>query len=151
MTLKKFFRVGFLVFLGAGLLLMISEEIYRKLHKKEGGYADVWLWTERGILSVTLSGKERSEIKELLKSLKSFKNTVWFGVPDIEDCPLEVWDSEEVNFYKLCRGKDGKWYVALPGSSRGRSITNYYKVDEERALSVIEKVKKFFPEKSSSP
>ena len=130
---------------------MTLDEIYRRIYKKEEGYVDLKLWTERGIFSVTLKGEERKRAKDLLKSLKSFKGVVWFGAPDIENCPVELWDSEEKEFYSLCRGRDGKWYLSLPGSYQGRSTTNYYRVDEEKALGVLKEVEKFFPGKSPGP
>ena len=138
----KVVKVLFVLFLIVGLILMVLDEIYRRMNKEELVYMDIALTFEGKEIRETVREERQVErFRDLFRSLAKAGSVVWFGVPDVTECPLRVWDNWEKDFYKLCEGRDGKWYVELPGSSGGRSTDNYYEVGEEEVKSTMEKVK----------
>jgi len=140
--IKKFFQKCFLFYLAVGGVIWIAGEVDRYMRKDELSYLKITIWGEKNfdMFFVEDKGKIR-EIKEMFNSFRSLGKVVWFGVPDTEKCPVEVWDNYEEQFYELCRAKDGKWYVALPGSWKGRSTTNYYEVSEKEAQKLIDRIR----------
>ena len=133
-------RSTFFLLLGLGALLMTADKAWRWKNREKFDYLDVKIWTAGDHISRSVRGKEKEEVKKLIEELAKDSKTVWLGAPQLSDCPLELWDAWEEEFYSVCRGKDGKWYVQLPGSSRGRSTERYFAVEGERVKDVIDKV-----------
>ena len=140
--MKEKIKKCFLFYLAVGGVIWIASEIDRYMRKDELSYLKITVWRERSLDMFFVEDTEKiREVKEMFNSFRSLKRAVHFGVPaDIKDCPVEVWDNYEGQFYKLCNGENGRWYIALPGSWKGRSTTNYYEVSKEEARKVIKKI-----------
>ena len=132
----------FLGFLGLGLIFMALEEVAKRKNRDRIDYADLEVWEGKKLLSRTLRGKEKEKAKRLIRELAGSGKAVWFGSPKLSECVVWLWDNWEETFYRVCRGKNGKWYVQLPGSWRGRSTERYFEVEERKALEVAEKLRR---------
>ena len=119
---------------------MALDEAWKRKNREKFDYADINIWTDRKYIFETLKGRKKERAKRLIEELARNGKVVWLVAPPLSDCPLKLWDAWEERFYSVCRGKDGKWYVQLPGSSKGRSTERYFEVEEERVKDVIGKV-----------
>lgn len=136
----------FLSFLAIGLVLMVLDELWKMRNKKNLDYVDVRVRTDGNYISGSIRGRDKEKVKELIEKLAENGKVVWFGAPQLSDCPLELWDAWEERFYRVCRGKDDKWYVQLPGSYQGRSAERYFETEEGKAGTVITKIKQLLSE-----
>ena len=140
----KIVRSAFFLFFGFGLLLMIADEVWKRKNREKLDYLDVKIWTERDYISGSVRGKEKEKVKELIENLAGNGRVVWFGAHQLSDCPLEIWDNWEERFYRVCKGKNGKWYVQLPGSYQGRSAERYFEVKGEETMKSIKRLEEMF-------
>lgn len=141
--MRKAFRGFFFLFIGVGLVLWIGDEIYRGINRDKLDYLDITLWEAGNYTKKTLVGEDKKWVKKVLKDLAKEGKVVWFGAPDIADCPFSAWDNWEREFYEICKDRENKWYVVVPGSSKGTSTSNYYQVDKGSALRTIDILKGF--------
>jgi len=134
------FRNLYLGFIGVGAILFVADWTYRKLTgKEEEKYVRISIYYP-SYESELVKGEER--IQSIFKEFERFrglKRTVWGFPPDCKTY-VSLWHGDEE--YELCRGQDGRWYVGLPGSWKGRSTTNYYKLSKEEADLLIERIRK---------
>ena len=130
----------FLGFLALGVVFIMADEVWRWKNREKFDYVDVKIWIDGRYISETLKSKEKERIKKLVEDLAESGKAVWFGAPRLYNCILELWDAWKEEFYFVCRGKDGKWYVQLPGSSRGRSTERYFEIKEEEAKEIIRRI-----------
>ncbi len=139
---RRAIRVSFLIFLGVGLVLMLADELYKRMNREDFMYLDLTILTEDGELHYTLRDKGRIErVREFMYSMADGGRVVWFGAPELGECVLEMWDNWEESFYRLCRGRDSRWYFQFPGSSGGRKTENYYEVEEVEVKRLIERLR----------
>ena len=133
-------RFFFFAFLAVGLALMAADELYKRLNKDKFLRMDITI-SLKGYTTKSVKDEEKiNRIRELFRSFATPSKVVWFGAPDTSSCPISVWDNWEKNFYWLCKGQKGEWYVGLPGSYRGGETTNYYRLKEEQAVEIIKRL-----------
>ena len=142
--MRKVVRSAFFLFFGLGLLLIVADEVWKRKNVEKFDYLDVKIWTEGDYVSGSLRGKEKERAQEMIEELAESGKAVWFGAPRFLECPVEIWDAWKEEFYRVCKGKYGRWYVQLPGSYQGRGAERYFEVKEEEARKAIKKLEEMF-------
>ena len=142
--MRKIVRSAFFLFLGFGLLLIVAEQVWKRKNREKFDYLDVKIWTGGDYISGSLRGKEKEKARKLIENLAENGNVILFGVPRIFDGLLEIWDNWEERFYRVCKGKNGKWYVHLPGSYQGRSTERFFEAKEKEVREVVKKLEEMF-------